>query len=486
MRSWRNGRRARLRGVWGFPVEVRVFSTAPTVFRKDLIHRGSGLFFVSDCSDGGLLDVVTNKLIWKFSENKENQTRGGPELQMDQIRAQFPALKRTYNGKPVVYLDGPGGSQVVQSAIEAIAAYMTNGGANLHGAFPSSRETEDMISDAKQAVADFAGARADEVAFGANTTTLAFAIARSLGRTWKPGDEIVVTEMDHRANVDSWIGAAEDRGVTVRWIKVDPNTLTLDLRELDAIITERTRLVAVGMASNAVGTIIDSSAIVERARKVGALVAYDAVHAAPHFALDRDQLDADILLFSAYKFFGPHVGIAVIRSDLFERLAPYKLKPAPGYVPDKLETGTQNHEGIAGVKAAIDFIAGLGDGDTRRERIVSAFERIEAYENRLADYIRRELAEIPGVHLCQAPADVRKTPTIAFLVNGLSPREVCERMSEEHSIFIAEGDFYASTLAEVTGMTERGGWIRAGLAVYSTEEEAQRFVHAVKELAGTV
>lgn len=401
---------------------------------------------------------------------------------IEAVREQFPALQRMYNGKPAVYLDGPGGSQVVKSSMEAIYSYMANGGANLHGSFPSSRETEAMIADAKKGVADLFHAKPEEVAFGANMTTLTFAIARALGRNWQEGDEIVVSELDHRANVDPWLTIAADRGMTVRWLRVNPSTLTLQLDDLDEILTSRTRLVAVGLASNAVGTINDIAAISKKAKQLGALVAVDAVHATPHVAIDRDQLGIDILLCSSYKFFGPHVGIAVIRRDLFEELEPYKLRPAPAYIPDKLETGTQNHEGIAGIRPAIAFIAGLGTGDSFREKILSGYEVIEAYENQLAEKLRLALSEIEGVTIYQADPDIPKTPTIAFRLAGFAPQEICEIMSEQYSIFIADGDFYASTLAGKLGIQESGGWIRAGLAPYNTDEEIERFIQGLKEI----
>ncbi len=398
------------------------------------------------------------------------------------VRELFPALNRMYNNKQAVYFDGPGGSQVVKSAIDAITAYMTNGGANLHGAFPSSRETESIIEQSKNAVADMFGASSQEVAFGANMTTLTFAIARALGKTFKPGEEIVVSEIDHRANVDPWLTIADDRNMNVRWLPVDGEKLTLDLTNLEALITEKTRVVAVGIASNAVGTINDVARITRRAKDVGALVVVDAVHAVPHVAINRDELGIDILLCSAYKFFGPHVGIAVIKSDIFESLQPYKLSPSPMYIPDKLETGTQNHEGIAGIKPTIDFIASLGEGNTRKENIRTGLKRIEAHENRLASKIRNGLRSFSMVTLYQASEDVLKTPTIAFRVAGMSPEKVCQWMCEEHSIFMANGDFYATTLADKLGINESGGWVRVGLAPYNSEEEVDRFLHALTEL----
>jgi cysteine desulfurase family protein (TIGR01976 family) len=399
-----------------------------------------------------------------------------------EVRSQFPALNRTYNGKTVTYFDGPGGTQVVKSSIEAITKYMESGGANLHGAFPTSRETEEIIAAAKLAIGDFIGVKEQEVAFGANMTTLALAIARALGKKWGKGDEIVVTEMDHRANVDPWITMAEDRGITVRWIPVNPESLTLNLENLDKLINENTRLVAIGLASNAVGTINDIPSISKRVKEVGALLAVDAVHAAPHLRIDRDSLDIDILLCSAYKFFGPHVGIAAIRQELFESIEPFKLNPAPSYIPDKLETGTQNHEGIAGIKPAIEFIASLGNGPTRKEQLQSGLNLIDSYENELVARLREGLSLNPKVTLYQADPTVPKTPTVAFTVNGYSPLEVCQRMAEEHGIFIADGHFYATTLSEKLGITESGSWVRAGLAPYNTEEEVERFISAINLL----
>ncbi|WP_033541397.1 cysteine desulfurase-like protein [Planococcus sp. CAU13] len=401
---------------------------------------------------------------------------------IEQVRAQFPALDRRYKERPAAYFDGPGGSQVVLQAITAISGYMQRGGANLHGTFPSSWETEQVISEAREAVADFLNVQPNEVAFGANMTTLTIAIANALGRQFKAGDEIVVTEMDHRANVDPWLMMAEDRGLTVRWIPVDKEKLTLDMSAIDSLINDRTKVVALGMASNAIGTIVDLAPAVKRAREVGALVAADAVHAAPHIPIDRDALDIDILLCSVYKFFGPHIGIAAIREGVFEKLEPYKLTTSPSYYPNKLETGTQNHEGIAGIRPAIEFFASFGEGQTRRDRILSGFHMIEEYENSLALRLRSGLAEIDKVTLWQAADDVAKTPTIAFQVEGYEPSEVCVFLAEEYSIFTAAGHFYASTLGDVLDVNKTGGWVRAGLAPYNTEEEVDRFITAIASL----
>src|SRR5919205_38012 len=245
------------------------------------------------------------------------------------VRGHFPALGRTHKGRGVVYFDGPGGSQVARQAIEAVSEYMERGGANLHGVFPTSTETEEILADTRMAAADFLGAAPDEVAFGANMTTLTFAISRALSKEWDEDSEIVVTELDHRANVDPWLIAAREKGAKVRWTRVDPETLTLDHDDLEKNINERTKLVAIGLASNAVGTVNDVAAVADRAHSAGALVAVDAVHAVPHIPVDRDVIGADIITCSAYKFFGPHLGVTALRRDLFEKMGVYRLDPAP-------------------------------------------------------------------------------------------------------------------------------------------------------------
>jgi cysteine desulfurase family protein (TIGR01976 family) len=397
------------------------------------------------------------------------------------VREQFPALGREYEGRRVVYFDGPGGSQAARQAIDAMAGYMQRGGANLHGVFPTSTETEEILADTRAAAADFLGAAPEEVAFGANMTTLTFAISRALSREWDEDSEIVVTELDHRANVDPWLIAAREKGAKVRWTRVDPETLTLDHDDLERNINEKTTLVAVGLASNAVGTVNDVAAVAQRAHDAGAVVAVDAVHAAPHITVDRDAIGADVITCSAYKFFGPHVGVTAIKLDLFEKMDVDRLDPAPAHIPDKLETGTQNHEGIAGVNGAINFIASLGEGSSRRERLTSAMSTIEEYEAVLATKFRAGIRNLPGVKLYAAPDDVRKTPTLAFRIEGHSTDEVCDRMLE-HGFFVAAGDFYASTLAEKLNIRDSGGFVRAGLAPYNTEEEVERFVMALEGL----
>jgi cysteine desulfurase family protein (TIGR01976 family) len=399
------------------------------------------------------------------------------------VREQFPALDRTYNGRGVVYFDGPGGSQAARKSIDAMAGYMERGGANLHGVFPTSTETEEILARTREAAADLLGATSDEVAFGANMTTLTFAISRALARGWDETSEIVVTELDHRANVDPWLIAARETGAKVRWVRVDPETLTLVAKDLERHINDRTKLVAVGLASNAVGTVNDVAAIAGMAHDAGAIVAVDAVHAVPHIPVDRDTIGADVITCSAYKFFGPHVGVTAIRRELFEGLDVYRLDPAPAHVPDKLETGTQNHEGIAGVNGAIDFMASLGEGSSRREKLANAMQAIEEHEADLAARFRAGLQDLPGVRVYAAPEGVRKTPTIAFRVEGFSTEEVCTRMLED-GFFVAAGDFYASTVAERLGIKDSGGFVRAGLAPYNTDEEVERSIATLEKVVG--
>lgn len=401
---------------------------------------------------------------------------------IDEVRKQFPALKREYNGKQVVYFDGPGGSQAVQSAIDAICAYMTLGGANLHGSFPSSRETEKLILEAREAVATLFNANHNEVAFGANATSLMFQVSRAISKTWNKGDEIILTELDHHSNIDTWRICAEERGVIVKYIPLDINNLTLDLNSLPSLLSDKTKLIAVGAASNCIGTVTDIRIISREAKKYGAIVSVDAVHAAPHFYVDMKEQGIDILFASSYKFFGPHIGMAVIRQGLFENLDVYKIAPSPAYIPDKIETGTQNHEGIPAITAAINFIASFGKGDTLSDRIKSGYDVIEEYESALSNIIREEFKKIDKITLYQAEDNVKKTPTIAFRVWGIAPEDFCRRMCEEHSIFIAEGHFYAMTLAKRLGILENGSFIRAGLAPYNTIDEVNRFIDGVKNI----
>jgi cysteine desulfurase family protein (TIGR01976 family) len=398
---------------------------------------------------------------------------------IEQVRSRFPALSRLDEEKRAIYFDGPGGTQMSDYAIESMYRYIRNGMANLHGTFNTSIDTDTMLDEAREAVSDLLGCQSNEVAFGANMTTLAFSIARSLAGFIEEGDEIVVTELDHRANVDPWITFAKDRGAIVKFIKLDPNTFTLKLDELDTLITEKTKLVAVGMSSNVTGTVTDVRAVIAKAKEYGALVVIDAVHAVPHLPIDACDIGCDILLCSAYKFFGPHVGIAVVREALFEKLPVYKLQPAPTEIPYKLETGTQNHEGIAGVIGAIRFIEDLGNGVTRRARLLSGMAAIEEYEKELSEDIESFLKNLPNVSLFRAPSGP-KTPTFAFTIDNENSRDVTTWLAKEYNMCVADGDFYASTMAEILGVHSKGGWVRIGLAPYNTKEEVEIFKKGIK------
>ena len=406
--------------------------------------------------------------------------------QIDKIRARFPALKRMHNGRQVAYFDGPGGTQFLDTAIEAVRDYMTRGGANRHGNFPTSLETEDMLAKVREEVKQFFNAPDHEVAFGPNATSMMFHTSRALAREWKAGDEIILSELEHHSNIDSWRTAAEDKGATVKYIPFNTETLTLDLDALPSLISPNTKLIAVGSASNCIGTITDVKAISAYAKKVGALFAVDAVHAIPHMFVNVQDLGIDMLFSSTYKFFAAHVGMAVIHKPLFERLYVYKVAPAPNEVPDRLEIGTQNHEGIPSISAAIQFIADIGTGTNLKERIISGYKAIEEHENTLANYIRGEMKKIDGITLYQAADSVPKTPTIAFRAKGISPVDFCVRMCEEFGVFIAEGHFYAFTLAKRLGISDSGCFIRAGLAPYNSREEGDRFLEGVRSIMASL
>lgn len=399
------------------------------------------------------------------------------------VRMQFPAL-RFLNKDQVfpIYFDGPGGTQMVQSCIDRMLEYIGTGMANLHGTFSTSIKTDALLEEAKQAVADLLNCSDKEVAFGQNMTSLAFQVATSLRPLLKKGDEIVVTQLDHRANVDPWIFLAKETGATVKFIPVDREKLTLDLRDLDSIITENTKVVAIGLSSNLTGTKNDAKKIFGAAKKVNAITIADAVHAVPHFSVDFQELQSDILFCSAYKFFGPHLGIAVIKKVLFEQLEIPKLQPAPNDIPYKLETGTQNHEAIAGLCGTISFIENLGTGENRRQRLQSGMKAIQAHEDELMSELQNFLESIPEIHLYRAPKEVKKAPTFAFKIKGIHSRKATEFFAEKYNLCIADGHFYASTMAEVFPVMDTGGWIRIGFAPYNTLEEIEIFKKAMKDL----
>jgi cysteine desulfurase family protein (TIGR01976 family) len=405
------------------------------------------------------------------------------------LRQQFPALAARQDGSPVVFLDGPGGTQVPQRVIDAVAGYYRDANANAHGAFATSVRSDAIVEEAHAAVADFLGAASPaEVKFGQNMTSLTFALSRAIGRTLRPGDEVVVSRLDHEANRGPWIAAAADAGATVREIAFDAATCTLDLGSLDAALSERTRLVAVGWASNAVGTVNPVAEIVRRAHAVGAWTFVDAVHYAPHGPLDVAALGADFLACSAYKFFGPHVGVLWGRAEVLDRLPAYKVRPAT----DHWETGTQNHEGIAGTLAAVEYLAEVGDrfgdafgGAGRRERLLAGMRAIVAYERGLSESTLAGLASIPGlsIHGLADPARAaERTPTFAVTLAGRTPRALAEALAAR-GIYTWDGDFYATTLVEDLGLAPTGGVVRLGVVHYTTADEVDRLLETLRELA---
>ena len=402
---------------------------------------------------------------------------------IEEVRAQFPALK--IKGQEQVfpiYFDGPGGTQMSQPCIDRMMEYISTGMANLHGTFSTSIKTDKLLEEGKAAVADLLNCSPKEVAFGQNMTSLAFQVAMSLRSSVKAGDEIVVTELDHRANVDPWLQLAQETGATVKFLPVKKEEFRLDLSNLDEFITEKTKVVAAGLSSNLTGTISDVEKIFSRAGEVGAFRIADAVHAVPHFTVDFKKLGVDILFCSAYKFFGPHIGIGIIKEELFEKLPVMKLKPAPNEIPYRLETGTQNHEGIAGLCGAVNFIEKMGSGENKQQRIRSGMERIEAYENELMEELESFLKTIPEVHLYRAPKDIPKTPTFAFRIKDIHSRDATRFFAEKYNLCIADGHFYASTMADLYPVMETGGWIRIGFAPYNTSEEIEIFKKALKHL----
>ncbi len=398
-----------------------------------------------------------------------------------EIRAQFPALERHHGGQPVAYFDGPGGTQVPRRVAGAVTDYLYHHNANTHWAFPTSQETDHAIAEARQALAEFLNASPSEVAFGANMTTLTLHLSRALGRRFGPGDEVVVTELDHHANVDPWREMARERGLVVRLARMVPQTGQPDREDLRRQITGRTRLLALGAASNVLGTINDVAEAARLAHDAGALVFVDAVHYAPHRLVDVRAMGCDFLACSASKFYGPHVGVLFGRHDLLRDLDVPKLRPGPDTAPERLETGTLDHEGIVGAAAAVEFLASLADGPDRRSRLRAAFDGLHERGESLVDRLWRGLDEIQGVRLYGPPPPEPRTPTVSFTVSEVPPVEVCRRLADR-GIFASHGDFYAATAVERLGLSGRG-LVRIGCACYSTEEEIDRLLGGVRAIA---
>lgn len=418
-------------------------------------------------------------------------------LDFSSARAQFPALQETdEQGRPYVFLDGPGGTQVPQSVIDAMADYFIRANANRGGHFVTSQRNEEVVNQAHIAMADFLNApSAKEIVFGANMTTLTYALSRSIGRTMQPGDEVVVTRLDHDANISPWL-ALEDQGVKVKWADFDIEDCRLDIDHLASLLTSKTKLVAVGYASNAVGTINPVSRIAALARNVGAWLWVDAVHYAPHGPIDVQSLGCDFLVCSAYKFFGPHVGVLWGKFDLLERLHAYQVRPANPDLPTKFETGTLNQEGLAGTTAAIDYLAAVGrqqgvqfadalsNYDGRRKELKQAMRAIMSYERSLFAYLMTELQTIPGIRIygITKPEEFEeRCPTLAFTRKGFAPAQIAAYLGEQ-SIFVWDGNYYALSVTERLGVEESGGMVRVGLAHYNTKEDVDRLLTALKEM----
>jgi len=398
-----------------------------------------------------------------------------------EIRSHFPALERRHLGHPVAYFDGPGGTQVPREVVQAMSDYLLHHNANTHWAYPTSVETDAIIAGAREALADFLNASPDEIAFGQNMTSLTFHLGRALGRGWGKGDEIIVTELDHRANVDPWLALERERGVTVRMVRANAEAGAVDLDHLASLLGPDTRLVAVGGASNALGTVTDVARVCRLAREAGALSFVDAVHYAPHRLVDVRAIGCDFLACSAYKFYGPHAGILFGRKELIEQLDVPKLRPAPDSAPERFETGTQSHESMAGSAAAVDFLASLGNGPTRRAQLERAFAEFHARKRELFARLWDGLGSIPGVTRFGPAAGGARTPTAAFTVKGVDSERVVTHLAAR-GVFASHGDFYASTIVEKLGLAE-AGLVRAGCAIYTTPDEIDRLLEGVATIA---
>jgi cysteine desulfurase family protein (TIGR01976 family) len=417
-----------------------------------------------------------------------------PRFDVDALRAEFPALAREQDGRPVVFLDGPGGTQVPQRVIDAVVAYYRDTNANADGAFVTSRLSDEMALEGHAAVADFLGAASpEEIKFGANMSTLTLHIGRSIGATLGPGDEIVVTTLDHEANVSTWKAMAADRGVTVRTVDIHDDDVTLDLEDFESKLSSKTRLVAVGYASNAVGTVNPVREIVARAHEVGALTYVDAVAYAPHGPIDVQALDTDFLVCSAYKWFGPHLGALYGKAEVLDRLPAFKVRPAH----DRFETGTAAFESIAATLAATDYLRDVGRsyGDVasapgaersseRRRELVAGMVAIRAYERDLVTRLIAGLEHIPGITIHGLTDRERfdeRVPTVSISIDRVHPRAAAEALGRQ-GIFVWDGDFYATGLIERLGKADTGGVLRLGLVHYNTEAEVDRTLRALADL----
>ncbi len=402
----------------------------------------------------------------------------------DGIRAHFPALSRQEGAHSVAFFDGPGGTQVPRAVADAMSNYLLHHNANTHWAYPTSAETDALLASSREALADFLGASAGEISFGANMTTILFHISRAIGRTLQPGDEIIVTELDHHANVAPWQALAKERGAVLRWLPLDLKTYRHEEGAFAKLLSPRTKVVAIGAGSNILGTVTDVALMVAMARAAGAITVVDAVHYAPHSLVDARAIGADFILCSAYKFYGPHIGVCYGRHDATAALDLPRLEPAPDYVPECLETGTQNHEGIVGAAAAVNFLASLTEDSSasRRSKLATAFDALHARGDVLFAQLWDGLSAIDGVTLYGPPPGTLRTPTLSFRVEG-HPSESVSRALAPLGVYVSHGDFYASTVARKLGFAEEG-FVRAGCACYTTADEIARLIDGVRALRG--
>ncbi len=401
---------------------------------------------------------------------------------IDRIRSMFPALSRTENGRPVAYLDGPGGTQVPQRVIDAMGDVLTKGVSNLGGDFDSSQYAGTITDEGRAAMADFFNAAPNEISFGQNMTSITFALSRALARSWGPGDAVVLTSLDHDANFTPWKRAAEEAGTEVRLAHFDADTGELDPAAIADLLDDRVRLVSTCVASNAIGTLVDVTTITRLAREAGAMVYLDAVHAGPHHLIDVKTIDCDFLVASAYKFFGPHTGILYGKLDALAELDFYKVRPAPSDPPDKLETGTQSFESIAGVAAAIDYLASLGNGGDRRSRLQAGYASIGEHERELGRRFLDGVSGISKVRVHGVPsADGPRVATFAISVEGLGADEAACRMAAR-GLYVWSGHYYALNAIERLGFLNSGGLVRVGFVHYNTVEEVDRALEALAAL----
>jgi len=409
-----------------------------------------------------------------------------PQTQLEvasttRIRNHFPALERIHNNWPVAYFDGPGGTQVPRYVVEQMSDYLFHHNANTHWQYPTSSETDAAIEKARQLFAEFLNASPTEIAFGSNMTTLTFHLSRALSRDFSTQDEIVVTELDHHANIDPWRRLTKECGVVVKSVNFDINSGLLDQDVLQRAIGPKTRIVAIGAASNALGTINDIKYAIELAHEAGALAFIDAVHFAPHALIDVQELDCDFLAMSAYKFYGPHIGVLFAKRRIFEELDFPRLVPAPDYAPENCETGTQNQEGMVGAGAAVEFLASLSGEGSIRPSLANVFNVTHERNMKLFARLWEALGKMARVTLYGPSPDQPRTPTIAFTISGIESSEAASRLAEK-GLFLSHGDFYAATVVERLGLSDEG-LLRAGCGIYTTEEEIDRLIEGVAELA---